>query len=119
MFEQENTQEAPAVVRCEYCHEVLKSDKRQARVVHLRYCEAYKAAGGGAKKNGLAKHNGATPSTPAFAEGTVTLTPEQASKLWQAITGGRLEMAIEAGQVVCKVSLDSFNKALPVLLERL
>lgn len=76
------------------------------------------------KKRGYNRRNGDQPKTtptPAFDEkGAITLTPEQASKLWEVITGGRLEIVnIIGGQVVCRVSLDSFNKALPVLLERL
>lgn len=100
-------EEASQGTRCEYCGVALKSAK-QARAIHLRYCEAYKAA------------NGATPPAPAFGNGNgVILTPEQTSKLWEVITGGHLEMFIQDGQVLCRVGLDSFNKALPVLLERL
>lgn len=50
----------------------------------------------------------------------VVLTPAQVCNLWRAVMGG--ELAIErdaAGAVVCRVSFESFEKALPVLLDKL
>jgi hypothetical protein len=51
--------------------------------------------------------------------GMVTLNQDQLSKLWQVITGGRIVIDESAGRIVAHVSLDSFEKALPILLERL
>lgn len=51
---------------------------------------------------------------------TIPLTPEQLQKLWQIIVGGRLVIDTDAdGFTVCHVSLESFSRALPTLLERL
>lgn len=109
--------------QCEYCGTPLKPAK-QARAIHLRYCEPYKARKANeskADKPGKGT-NGVNGHAPAFSDTSsapLALTAEQTSKLWQAITGGHLTMVAENGQVTCWVSLDSFNKALPVLLERL
>lgn len=51
--------------------------------------------------------------------GTITLNQEQLSKLWGVVTGGQLMLDQIGGKPVAHVSLDSFQKALPVLLERL
>jgi hypothetical protein len=91
--------------KCEYCGTPLKEAK-QARAIHLRYCKAYKAA----KANG---HG------PAIAGDDIPLTPEQASRLWSAITGGTLVASLEDNKIVCRVSKSSFDKALPVLLDLL
>lgn len=48
----------------------------------------------------------------------VALTPEEAAKLWNAVTGGRLFIRA-AGEVTVQVSLESFRKGLHPLLERL
>jgi hypothetical protein len=116
----------PEGPHCEYCGMPLKEAK-QARSIHLRYCKAYK----------YAKAN--NPAAPPRAAGTngqdvflqqaqdvplrqaqdVLLTPERVSKLWQAITGGALSIEIENGQVICRVSKSSFDKALPILLDLL
>ncbi|GIK42414.1 MAG: hypothetical protein BroJett011_62470 [Chloroflexota bacterium] len=106
-----STQEKPPQgPHCEYCGTPLKEAK-QARAIHLRHCQAYK----------LAKVDQDAPPYPAAGTNgqDVILTPERASKLWQAVTGGTLVMTIEAGQVVCRVSKSSFDKALPVLLDLL
>lgn len=51
---------------------------------------------------------------------TIALTPEQLQKLWAIIVGGRLVIDTDAdGFTVCHVSLESFSRALPTLLERL
>ena len=86
------TQAEPEGPHCEYCGAPLKA-ARQARAVHLRYCPAYKAT----------KANGHTPAvttndTSIVIDQGVTLTPERTSKLWQAITGGTLTMAVEGGR---------------------
>jgi hypothetical protein len=49
-------------------------------------------------------------------ETTVRLTPEQTSKLWQAITGGQIHIT---GEATIEVTLASFKAALPALLEKL
>lgn len=77
-----------------------------------------RAAKGILAKQAQAATNGhgllkATEQSP----GMVTLNQEQLSKLWQVITGGQIKLS-QAG-TVAHVSLDSFEKALPVLLERL
>lgn len=58
-----------------------------------------------------------------FLDGTVDLSPAQVSKLWHAVTGGSLNLTvINTGvgmQIACRVSLSSFHKALPVLLDSL
>lgn len=104
------TPEKPEGPRCEYCGAHLKEAK-QARAIHLRYCQAYKAT----KANGHA----ASPLAAEMDGQDVLLTPERTSKLWQAITGGTLQVAVEDGRVVCRVSKSSFDKALPVLLDLL
>jgi hypothetical protein len=60
-----------------------------------------------------------TKTTPGGGE-TIPLTPEQLQKLWQIIVGGRLVIDTDAdGFTICHVSLESFSRALPTLLERL
>ena len=63
------------------------------------------------KPNGVT--NGTASAQPS--NGFVVLTPAQLSKLWQAVTGGQIE--VQGSEFL--VSLDSFQKALPTLLERL
>lgn len=60
-----------------------------------------------------------TASAPIAAEsGMIELSPAQVSTLWQAVTGGTLEIkTVPSGGFLIKVSLNSFNKALPVLLD--
>lgn len=52
---------------------------------------------------------------------SIPLTPEQLSKLWGIVVGGSLTIAyqVDQGKIVCQVSPDSFNRALPILLDRL
>src|SRR5262245_38772811 len=72
----EEIQESKNAPKCEYCDKPLKSDKKQARSIHLRFCEVYKATKKEKKTNGHTQ--------PAFDDGgAVALTPEQVSKLWQ------------------------------------
>lgn len=57
-------------------------------------------------------------ASPASGSGpTIALSPEQLGKLWRIVVGG--ELVIEGTGVTCHVSAASFEKALPVLLERL
>lgn len=65
--------------------------------------------------------NGQSPSRPPRGSppDVVTLSQEQLSKLWEVVTGGRLMLDQIGGKPVAHVSLDSFKKALPLLLERL
>lgn len=58
------------------------------------------------------KNQAAEAPPAAGPDGMVSLTPDQLSKLWQAVTGGRIE--ISNGSIA--VSLDSFRTA---LLEKL
>jgi hypothetical protein len=57
--------------------------------------------------------NGATPMQ------AVTLSPAQVCNLWRAVTGGELVIEETFEGVVCRVSFESFEKALPVLLDQL
>jgi hypothetical protein len=62
--------------------------------------------------------SGAAPSVPENG-GNVYLTPEQLSRLWRAVTGGNIFLSGVTHNITIGVSLDSFKKALPVLLEKL
>lgn len=68
------------------------------------------------RRGGSRRSNGQAPAVT-----TIPLTPEQVEKLWRIVVGGRLviDQDEETHAVVCHVSVDSFHKALPVLLERL
>lgn len=69
--------------------------------------------------NGKKPRQAKTKTTEAGGE-TIALTPEQLQKLWQIIVGGRLVIDTDAdGFTICHVSLESFSRALPTLLERL
>lgn len=52
---------------------------------------------------------------------TIPLTGDQLTKLWAIVMGGPLVIDDdpEAGETIYHVGLDSFSKALPVLLEKL
>lgn len=73
----------------------------------------------GILKNVKVATNGQGPPSTKPPAGMVTLSQEQLSKLWEVVTGGRLMLDQIGGRVVAHVSLDSFEKALPILLERL
>lgn len=53
------------------------------------------------------------------ANGHVTLTPGQLSRLWEIVTGGQVGIQVQGETVTCWVSESSFRKALPELLNRL
>lgn len=125
MFQQEEqtTEEKPKsdMTQCEYCGAVIK-DKKQARAVHLRWCEPYlasKAGGEAAPANGSKPRKNGQPAPAIALDESVTLSPERVSKLWQAVTGGTLAVEMHGKEIVCRVSKSSFDKALPVLLDLL
>lgn len=67
-----------------------------------------------------ANNNHVKASTNGHASpGMVILNQEQLSKLWGIVTGGSIVIDEIEGRAVARVSLDSFTKALPILLERL
>lgn len=125
MFQQEEqtTEEKPKsdMTQCEYCGAVIK-DKKQARAVHLRWCEPYLASKAGSEAapvNGSKPRKNGHTAPPATLDESVALSPDRVSKLWQAVTGGTLSMETRGNEIVCRVSKSSFDKALPVLLDLL
>lgn len=124
MFQQEEQTEEKTksdMTQCEYCGAVIKN-KKQARAVHLRWCEPYLASKAGseaAPANGSKPHKNGHTAPPATLGESVALTPERVSKLWQAVTGGTLTVETHGNEIVCRVSKSSFDKALPVLLDLL
>lgn len=125
MFQEDQAEKPKSdMTQCEYCGAVIK-DKKQARAVHLRWCEPYiasKAGSEAAPANGSKpRKNGHPPAASKTNGAVITVAPDRVAKLWNIMSGGTLviEADDETGQIQCHISRSSLDSLIEGMIDRL